>query len=66
MVEGRVGAGHLVGAASRDEDPLLAVLLKVPGLNPILHLQLLQMVAVQVKRLQQAMSCSNTIQRKVL
>ena len=41
----RCQEGDLVGAASRDEDPLPLVLLKVPGLNPILLLQLLQVLS---------------------
>ena len=41
-----------MGAACRDEDALIQVLLKVPGLNAVLSLQLLQVLAVQVERLQ--------------
>lgn len=44
---------HLMRAASRDEDAFFAVLLKVPGLNAVLNLELLQMVAAQVESLQQ-------------
>ena len=40
-------------AASRDEDALFTVLLKMPGLNAILYLQLLQMLTAQVEGLQQ-------------
>ena len=50
---GVMSATHLVRAASRDEDALFTVLLKVPGLNAILYLQLLQMLAAQVEGLQQ-------------
>ena len=40
-------------AASRDENAFFTVLLKVPGLNAILYLQLLQMLAAQVEGLHQ-------------
>ena len=43
----------MVRAASRDEDALFTVLLKMPGLNAILYLQLLQMLTAQVEGLQQ-------------
>lgn len=46
------GGGYLVGAASRDEDPLPLVLLKVPGLHPILLLQLLQVLPPKEEVLQ--------------
>jgi hypothetical protein len=42
----------LMRAASRYEDPLPVMLLKVPGLHPILLLQLLLMVATQEEILQ--------------
>ena len=41
-----------MGAASRDEDPLPLMLLKVPGLNPILLLQLLQVLPPKEEVLQ--------------
>ncbi len=43
---------YLMRAPSRYEDPLPMMLLKVPGLHPILLLQLLQMVATQEEVLQ--------------
>jgi hypothetical protein len=43
---------YLMRAPSRYEDPLPMILLKVPGLHPILLLQLLQVVATQEEVLQ--------------
>ena len=40
-------------AASRDEDALFTVLLKVPGLYAVLGLELLQMLAAEVEGLKQ-------------
>ena len=48
---------YLMRAASRYEDPLPVMLLKVPGVHPILLLQLLQVVAAQEEVLQAEGSC---------
>lgn len=48
-----VWGDHLMRAASRDEDALFTVLLKVPGLNAILCLELLQMLTAQIEGLKQ-------------
>ena len=50
-----------MGAASRDEDPLPLVLLKVPGLTPVLLFQLLQVLPPKEEVLQQKAATAESL-----